>query len=204
MIIKPSIWDYKYDKMSTQEARLNYDRDMMLYEQTVALQNMSNQNNSMEFGDSVALLLTPANKEDMLPCGVFSRGTKEYNHFEKLRLQRLGLLNKRKDLYLRKGGLILFTLISNAVFMPLTLIVNHDALKIQLIVFLFQVALGMILISVGESYKRDADILLEKRNQYVKRCKDKLEQEKQEKERLKQEEIIRNTEHLTFELEDDE
>ena len=86
MITKPSIWDYKYDKMNAQETMLNYDRDMMIYEQMVSLQKLNGQ---QDIGTSLSVMLTPCDKEDILPCGKFRKDSKEYKYYEKLRLQRL-------------------------------------------------------------------------------------------------------------------
>ncbi len=40
MAFKPSIFDIKYQNMNQEETLLNYERDMMLYEQTEALEKM--------------------------------------------------------------------------------------------------------------------------------------------------------------------
>lgn len=42
MIFKPSIFDAKYDKMTYEERSVAFDRDRMLYEQTIALQELAN------------------------------------------------------------------------------------------------------------------------------------------------------------------
>lgn len=41
LMSRPSISDTKYDNMSYSEAKLNYDRDLLLYEQTLALNQMA-------------------------------------------------------------------------------------------------------------------------------------------------------------------
>ena len=64
MITRPSIFDIKYQNMSQEETLLNYNRDMMLYEQTEALNKLTQFNNSQSSSDYTHILPYECMKPD--------------------------------------------------------------------------------------------------------------------------------------------
>jgi len=58
MIRKPSVFDIKYQNMNYEETSLNYDRDMMLYEQTQALRELSGRRDASDAAGELLVYMT--------------------------------------------------------------------------------------------------------------------------------------------------
>ena len=123
MITKPSLFDIKYDKMTQEESLLNYNRDMMLWEQTEALNKLSNGNNTSTntlYNDYVSHY-TPINRFDV--------DTPEHNKYERFSINYDNLLSQ--DFYLKNNlmGFLFAVIICIIVAIPICICVNSDLAK---------------------------------------------------------------------------
>ena len=81
MLMKPSLFDIKYDKMNENERLFNYERDVLLYEQAQSLEQIAKSVNptksELDYSDPITKFQLGA----LSPLGYFEAGSPEYFEF---------------------------------------------------------------------------------------------------------------------------
>lgn len=193
LMMQPSIWDSKYDNMSKEERRLNYERDLMLYHQTLAIKNMEKNNTNNTSSQYDKTQYTPSEydlkqlKESMLSDEEYyalnglEYGSPEYIQYTELKQKADTLLNKANYLALNVKGFIWF-LISVLVCLglPALIIANVKIVKVVIIVSMILVVFAYMYANYLEkTYIKKAKQLRNKKMKIIYECK-KAQQLKEE------------------------
>ena len=139
MITRPSIFDTKYQKMNYEETQLNYDRDMMLWEQTEALKNMQNNNGGTTTSNTYTLNNRTSNTIRTLYSDYlnktnnnkFEEGSEQSIEYNRLLNRYRTTIERADHLEYQVTGLLYLVLICIlALGFPTVFIVNNDLVKI--------------------------------------------------------------------------
>lgn len=171
MITRPSRYDYKYDKMSGKEAKLNYDRDIMLYEQTVALQKLQNENADIPYrytNKRDVWYTYGDNLYDILECKVFKPDTELYMEYEELRRERNILLETANLLRYKILIQLFFILILTIISMPFCVAFNQNAIYLYKFIIPTVITIMIIVYVRISVLVAKADKLKLKRDKLVK------------------------------------
>jgi len=156
MINKPSLFDTKYQKMNFEETSLNYDRDMMLWEQTEALKRVTNSNNSY-----VPVNYTP----HYTPNNCFDKDTPEHIKYKRLTAEYDRLYGQIYYLENNLMGFFVAILICIIVSLPVCICVNQDLAKtlgfIALPIAILPIILVKLKISLVQGNLNKTEALLE-------------------------------------------
>lgn len=138
MITKPSIFDTRYQNMSSEETLLNYNRDMMLWEQTEALNNIQS-GNTNTYSTQYTLNNRTSNTirnlyNDYLNKtnnNKFEDGSEQSIDYNRLLNRYRNTLERADHLEYQVTGLLYLILICIlALGFPTVFIVNNDLVKI--------------------------------------------------------------------------
>ena len=156
MIFKPSLFDIKYDKMESNERLFNYERDMMLYEQATALEQLAKntapaQNNTTNIDPWSKIQLDVLTNHNH-----FEYGSPEYIEFNSLKDKCIEKINASNTLNNLKSLCVAGILVSISFGIPLSFTEAPDILKIIGIALLPISLIGIIMLkTILKNYYRD-------------------------------------------------
>ena len=122
MITKPSIFDMKYQNMNQEDTLLNYERDMMLWEQTEALNRISN-------GNSSSRTIEPYTSDYTPNISKFKINAPERDKYARLSNNYNSLMDK--EFYLSNNALsgLVFITVIILVALPVCICTNLELAK---------------------------------------------------------------------------
>lgn len=149
MAMRPSIFDTKYDGMSSNERAINYERDRYLYEQTVALEQIAKSVNpptsNLDYNDPIIRFQVGG---ALSAVGYFETGSPEYFEYAEIAEKGQKCVNNFAILDRIKTLFILILTCAITLGIPLSFLPEPNPVKTINIVALPVAIIGIIITSV--------------------------------------------------------